>query len=66
MTADAETRPDRIIWAPCNCGSRSCKRQHPTNLGMFYQGAGFEPHEVEWLNAAWDAATEQRKRQEAT
>lgn len=48
-------RPRVIKWAKCQCGSKSCTRVHPTNLGMFYQGTGFEPHEVEWLEAAWKA-----------
>jgi hypothetical protein len=54
MTNDV-LRPERIEWATCNCGSATCHRQHPTNLGMFYQGSGFDPHEVEWLNRAWAA-----------
>lgn len=55
MTADPDHRPSELNWAPCNCGSPSCTRLRPTNLGMFYQGSGFEPHEVEWLTKAWAA-----------
>lgn len=58
MTADPDNRPAKIEWAPCSCGHAACKRQHPTNLGMFYQGSGFEPHEVEWLDRAWAALAE--------
>ena len=55
MTADPANRPAKIEWAPCGSGHAACRRQHPTNLGMFYQGSGFEPHEVEWLERAWAA-----------
>jgi hypothetical protein len=48
-------RPAKLEWEHCPCGSSTCHRQHPTNLGVFYEGSGFEPHEVEWLNRAWTA-----------
>lgn len=54
----SEKRPDTIIWMKCQCGSPACNRMHPTNIGWFYQGTGFEPHEVEWLNAAWNALSD--------
>lgn len=55
MASEQQDRPREIRWEPCSCGSPHCKRQNPTNMGMFYQGSGFEPHEVEWLNEAWAA-----------
>lgn len=64
QTDEGSERPREIKWAPCNCGSPSCRRQHPTNLGTFYQGNGFEPHEAAWIDAAWAALNEADDRKE--
>lgn len=58
-------RPEHIEWALCSCGHASCERQYPINLGTFLQGTGFEPHEVKWLNEAWENASQFRMRRNA-
>lgn len=45
--------PKTLEWQDCLCGHAHCKRSHPINLGTFYQGTGFEPHERDALNKAW-------------
>lgn len=40
------THPVFGKWMLCPCGFKSCRRAYPSKIGMFYQGTGFEPHEV--------------------
>lgn len=46
------THPLLGRWILCNCGSPSCRRVHPSKMGTFYQGTGFEPDEARKLVAA--------------
>lgn len=49
--------PATLEWEHCPCGSKACRRSYPANLGVFYEGSGFEPHEREALDAAWNQRT---------
>jgi hypothetical protein len=54
--------PRTLSWRHCQCGSPVCKLQYPAQLGQFYQGTGFLPHEVELINMAWDAMHDNLRR----
>lgn len=43
----------KLSWKPCPCGSPSCKRMWPLELGTFYAGTGFEPRERDLIDKAF-------------
>lgn len=53
--------PQKLAWADCQCGHSSCKRSHPVNIGTFYQGTGFDPHERAALDRAWSLLMSEKK-----
>lgn len=46
--------PDKfkIIWRACPCGHEACRRVRPSNMGVFYEGSGFDQAEADFLDAA--------------
>lgn len=42
----------KLTWAKCPCLHPRCDRQHPTNLGTFTVGTGFNAAERELLDRA--------------
>lgn len=49
--------PFLIRWRDC-CSNRTCTRKQPVAFGIFAEGSGFFPEEVELLNAAFAAYRE--------
>lgn len=50
MTQDeADRLPTHPVfgrWVACACGHKGCKYVHPSAIGSFYQGSGFQSSEV--------------------
>jgi hypothetical protein len=43
------THPVLGRWIACSCGHPVCKRVHPSRIGTFHEGTGFEPDEAREL-----------------
>lgn len=41
--------PFNVRIEPCNCGSEHCTRHGFSNLGVFYQGSGFQKEVAEYI-----------------
>jgi hypothetical protein len=45
----------KLTWNKCSCGSPTCVREYPQEIGVFYQGTGFDPTEKNLVNRAFEA-----------
>ena len=58
--ADAQNkrRKMKIRWKVCSCGEPICGRLQIENMGINYQGSGFDMSEAKLIVKAFDALAE--------